>query len=85
MRTFDVVENLSTLSKLDFPRRRHEKKVGMIESVFHEKEIEMNAANNGTWEITTKVAGDVKARSELFTRHLKRLGSRAKVLKLVLM
>ena len=78
------IENLSTLSKLDFPRSRHKQKEGTLENILHKEEIKRSSTNGRTKKVTTDVANDTKTRSELFASYLERLGSTTKAFQFIL-
>ena len=56
----------------------------MLEEIFCDAEVKASDTNDGTRKITFKVVNNAKARFQLFTSHLKRFGSTAKVLEFIL-
>ena len=83
--TIDIVESLSTLSKLDCPGNGHDCEEDMLESIFQEEGIERRSINDRARKVTTKVADDAKTRFKLFTSHLKKFGGIAKTFKFISM
>ena len=52
----DVIENLSTLRKLDFPGSQHDCKEGTLDGVFQKEEIKTSSTNDRARQLMTEMA-----------------------------